>query len=253
MKIKKIIGLISLCLCFCMAGNGLASGSPQDRFKQANQLYEEGKISESLHLYQEIEKNVSHWKLFYNIGNCYYKLNQPIRAKIYYLKARRLEPFQESIQNNIEIVNKQLNDKIPIPKPDFITDVLLRIESVISLDIVSFFLLIFVFVFNGFALTWIKKGKSRIIVYGVAFSLVLTLLAGAYHIYRAGKFNQRNIGVITQAESQLRSGPGETNTILFKVNPGLEVKIIEKSGNWIQVSASSDIAGWIETENVEQI
>ena len=36
--------------------------------------------------------------------------------------------------------------------------------------------------------------------------------------------------------------------MLFKVNPGLEVKIIDRSRDWVQVTASAQIAGWIETK-----
>ena len=38
----------------------------------------------------------------------------------------------------------------------------------------------------------------------------------------------------------------EDNTVLFKVNPGLEVRIIDRAGEWVQATASEHIAGWIE-------
>lgn len=253
---KPIIAWILL--CFVLLGNGTVIGAAdisQDGFDKANQLYEEGKYAEALNQYLEIEKAGSHWKVFYNIGNCYYKLNQPVRAKIYYLKARRLEPFEPSIQKNIEIVNKLLKDKVPSPKPDFISRLLMRIESILSLNILSISLLLLVVIFNGFVFMLIKKGKNRFILYGVSFSLILVLLFTGYHIHRVNKYNRRNIAVIIKKDAQLRSGPGENNTVLFKVNPGLEVKIIDQGGNkkWLQVSASSEIAGWIEAESLEQI
>jgi len=253
MKPLKIT-LTFLCIvCAVLTAPLPASGNPQAQFDRANRLYEEGKMSEALPLFTRLEKNVSNWKLFYNIGNCYFKLDQPVKAKIYFLKAQRLNPFEESIQKNIDIANKRLNDKIPYPKPDFISRLLLRIESVFPMNVVSIILLLFIVVFNAFVFLWIKKGKKRWIIYGVSFSLVLLLMAGIYTIYRADKYSQRSIAVITGENSQLRSGPGENNTVLFKVNPGLQVKIIDQSRDWIQVSASSDIAGWIETENVERI
>jgi tetratricopeptide (TPR) repeat protein len=234
------------------AGSGELS-LPRERFAGANRLYEDGKYAGALRIYREIEADGSHWKLFYNIGNCYFKLNRLVPAKIYYLKAQRYHPFENSIRNNIDIVNKHLNDKNPYPKPDFVSRVLLRIESIISLNVLSIILLVFIFIFNGFVFMWIKKGKTRPIIYGVFFSLFLLLLAGTYHIYRVGKYNRGNIAVITKGNSQLRSGPGENNTVLFKVNPGLQVKIIDRSRSWLQVTASSDIAGWIEAENLERI
>ena len=250
--------IVWILLCLVLPGNGTVIGAAdvsRDRFDKAHQLYEEGKYAEALNQFLEIEKAGSHWKVFYNMGNCYYKLNQPVRAKIYYLKARRLEPFEPSIQKNIEIVNKRLKDKVPASKPDFISRLLMRIESILSLNVLSITLLFLVVIFNGFVFMLIKKGKNRFILYGVSFSLILAVLFAGYHIHRVNKYNRRNIAVIIKEDAQLRSGPGENNTVLFKVNPGLEVKIIDRGGNkkWLQVSASSEIAGWIEAQSLEQI
>jgi uncharacterized protein YgiM (DUF1202 family) len=126
-------------------------------------------------------------------------------------------------------------------------------ESIISLNVVSVFLLVSVIILNLFIFLLLKRGKSRFILYGVSFSLVITLLIFSYHIYRAGKQNLRNTAVIVKEDTDLRSGPGENNTILFKVNPGLKVKIIEQSRNWLQVSASSQVAGWLEQDCLERI
>jgi len=255
-KVKIYVSLLMMGLLLVLWGSPLveAAGSlQQERFLEANRLYEDGKYAEALDIYLEQEKNGGHWKLFYNTGNCYFKLNQPVRAKIYYLKAQRLNPFEDSIEKNIGIVNKVLNDKIETDRPDFISRVLLRVESIVSLNLVSILLLLLFIAFNAFVFMSLKKGKSRFRVYGVSFTLVLALMVGSYHLYRSNKHNRRDIAVITKTNSQLRSGPGQNNTVLFKVNPGLKVRIIDQSRDWLQVSASSDIAGWIQESHLEKI
>lgn len=225
----------------------------QESFQKGNSLYEEGRYSEALDAYLAAQQNVAHWKLFYNIGNCYYKINDYVKAKIYYLRARRLKPFDPSITKNIDIVDKRFSDKIEAEKPDFLSRVALRIETFISINVVSITLLLAVIILNFFIFILLKKGKNRAIVYGVSFSLVIMLVIAGYHIYRIGKQNLRNTAVIVKAGTELRSGPGENNTILFKVNPGLTVRIIEKSRNWLQVSASSQVAGWLQEDRLERI
>lgn len=253
MKKRLLLFPILLVFFITLTSIRLSPDSFQESFNQANQLYEEGNYSEALSIYQNIEKEGVHWRLFYNIGNCYYKVNEFVRAKIYYLRAERLNPFESSIQKNIKIVNKLFSDKIPAEKPDFLTRVALRIESIISLNVVSALLLVSVIILNIFIFVLLKGGKSRFILYGVSFSLVITLLIFSYNIYRTGKENLRNTAVIVKEDTNLRSGPGENNTILFKVNPGLKVKIIEQSRNWLQVSASSQVAGWLERDRLERI
>lgn len=230
-----------------------AEDSLRQGFAEANQLYEAGKYEEALGKYRQLEESVSHWKLFYNMGNCFYKLNRFVQAKIYYLRAERLKPFDESIQKNIEIVNKQFSDEILQEKPDFIAKVVKKIETAISLNFVSVVLVIAIVILNLFIFLLIKKRKSRLLIYGVSFSLIIAILLFSYHVYRVKKQNLRDTAVIIQPDSTLRSGPGDTNTILFKVNPGIKVKIIDKSRDWVQVTASKEIAGWIEENNIERI
>ncbi len=225
----------------------------QEGFDRANRLYEEGKYTEALEIFQEVEVKGAHWKLFYNMGNCYYKLNHFVKAKIYYLRAEKLRPFEPSIQRNIEIVNKRFKDQITEEEPDFIEKVVRRIETLISLDFVSVVLVISIFALNLFIFLLIRKGKNRGLIYGISFSLIIALLVFGYHIYRAEKQNLKNTAVIVKENSELRSGPGETNTILFKVNPGIKVKIIDKSRDWFQVSASQQVAGWIKESSIERI
>ena len=240
-----IFSLSSIFLC----GAALSG----EDFDEANRLYEEGQFTEALNLYQKIEKNGAHWKLFYNMGNCYYKLNDFVQAKIYYLRAQRLKPFDDSIQKNIAIVNKTFSNEILEEEPDFIAKVIMRIETLISLNLVSVALIIAIFVLNLFIFLLIKKGKKKLFVYGVSFSLLISILLFSYQVYRVKKQNLRDTAVIIKQESTLRSGPGDTNTILFKVNPGIKVKIIDKSRNWLQVSAAKEIAGWIEESYIERI
>ncbi|MCU0285185.1 MAG: SH3 domain-containing protein [Acidobacteria bacterium] len=252
-KIFLVI-IIFLVLVINIGGRLLdAANDYRERFEQAGRLYEEGKYTAALAIYQDIEKSVSHWKLFYNTGNCYYKSGSFIKAKIYYLKAERLNPFEPSIEKNIAVVDQQFSDKIAAESPDFLSRLALRFESLVSLNAVSVILLFAIIVLNVFIFMLIKKGKSRFLLYGVAFSLVIVLIIAGYHIYRTGKQELRDTAVITKENSELRSGPGENNTILFKVYPGLKVKIIEKSRHWVQVSASSQVAGWLEEDRLERI
>jgi len=245
-KIPIFLFLWLLCFWFLVADF-------QKNFNKANQLYEDGEYSKALNLYLQVKKSKSHWKLFYNIGDCYFKLRQYVKAKVYYLRAKKLKPFLLSIEKNIIIVNKNFKDKIKLKKPDFVGRTIARIESIIPLNFISIMLVVFVLFLNVFIFVLFIRGKKKWIIYGLSIFLLFSLFTSFYHIYRVKKQSRNDTAVIINNNSQLRSGPGENNTILFKVNPGLEVKIIDKSRNWFQVSASSEIAGWIKAADLEII
>ena len=225
----------------------------QQRFDSANDLYEKGLYTEALELYRTIEKSLFNWKLFYNMGNCQFKLNRFIEAKIFYLKARQLNPLQPSIGKNIQIVNKNFKDKIPEKKIDFLGRVVLKVESLISLNFISYLLIVFILMFNFSLFILVKRKRNKWSLYGLFFFLLLSIFTSMVHIYRVQKRNSQNTAVIIRDNTQLRSGPGQDNTVLFKVNPGLEVRIIDRSNGWLQVSVSSDIAGWIKEDRLTVI
>lgn len=234
--------------------NAEATETLRERFANGNQLYEKGDFSGALDVYENLAFATVNWKLYYNIGNCYFKMNQPVQAKIFYLRARRLRPFEASISRNLEIINKMLKDQVPQEKSDFIANVVKRIETLLPLNLLSALLLLALLFLNGFIFALLqKKGNRKWMIYGFSFLLVLTIGLSLYHIHRLGQQKIRNTAVIVTPDSELRSGPGENNTILFRVNPGLAVKILEKSQDWYQVSATSEIAGWIQQEALEII
>ena len=249
MKAKKTI---LLCTWLALLAAGATAGVQED-FTAANRLYEQGKFAAALPLYLNISKQVVDWKVLYNIGNCHYKLEQFLAAKIYYLKARKFQPLDGSITRNIAMTNRHFRDEVALPEPDFITRSIQVLESRLSLDSVSILLLASILLLNVCLFLLLTRGKNKKVLYAAVLFFSLTLALGAYQVSRVHDLGRSDSAVVRQAGSLLRSGPGEDNTVLFKVNPGLEVKIIDRFRDWVQVAASTQIAGWIEKNRLALI
>ena len=247
---KKII---LICILYTLFSVPVFPGSIESRYLNANSFYENGDFKSALHSYLEIEKDISNWKLYYNIGNSYFKLKDPVRAKIYYLKAQKFKPFNESIKKNLEIVERFLNNNIHLPDPDFVSKVLMKIESLLTMDVLTIILVLLLIIFAYFEFVLITKGKRKKLIYGILLAFIMLILFSSYHIVRANKFNRNKLAVVIVKESKLRSGPGTSNTVLFDVSPGVTVRIVDNNRDWVQVAASSEIAGWIEKNNIERI
>ncbi len=249
MKAKKAIPFCALLALLAVA----ASAGVQEDFAAANRLYEEGKFAAALHLYQGISRQVTDWKVLFNIGNCHYKLENFLAAKIYFLKARKLRPLDRSISKNIAMVNRRFPAAAATAKPDFINRTLLFLESKLSLNSLSVLLLLALLLLNISLFLLLTRGRNKKIFYAAAFSILLVMALGAYHISRVDALGQSNSAMILEENSLLRSGPGEDNTVLFKVDPGLEIQIINHYRDWVQVTASTQIAGWIEKKRLARI
>ena len=81
-------------------------------FEQASVSYEQKDYAQSLIHYIKIEDlGLYSSDLYYNIGNCYYKLKQNAEAVLYYEKALKLNPADEDALFNLKLVQLQLVDK----------------------------------------------------------------------------------------------------------------------------------------------
>ncbi len=249
MKIKKTIWPASLLLLLAMAGGA----SPQEDFAMANNHFQAGRYETALEIYQGIDRQLTHWQVLYNIGNCYYKLNRPLEAKIHYLRARKYQPLDRSIAKNIAIVDREFADIVAPETPDFISRAILVLQAVLSLNLLSLLLLLGILLLNVFLFLLLRKGRNKKFIYGLAFSVLLSLALGGYHLQRTTALKKTTAAVVSAADAVLRSGPGTVNTELFKVHAGLEVKILDRRREWVQVAASLQVAGWIEIEDLTLI
>jgi tetratricopeptide (TPR) repeat protein len=246
MKAKKAI---LFCATVALLAGGARAGAWED-FAAANRAYEQGRYAEALPLYLRVARQARDWQVPYNIGNCYYKLERYLSAKVYYLKARALRPLEPAIARNIAMTNRHFRDDASLPAPDFVTRSVQALESLVSMDALSVLLLLAVLLLNVFLFLLLTRGRSRKLLYALAFSLLIAAGLGACHVNRSSALGRSHSAVVWEEDAQLRSGPGEDNTVLFKINPGLEVRIIDRRGDWVQVTASERIAGWIEKKKL---
>ena len=101
----------------CLVGFSQTSGS----FKQANDLYNSGYYKKAIDRYGSIlASNLHSAELYYNLANCYYKLNEIGPSIFYYEKALQLSPndsdilirFVGELNENLKLVEKIFKVKI---------------------------------------------------------------------------------------------------------------------------------------------
>lgn len=230
-----------------------AAGGIQEDFAAANRLYAAGDYRGALAGYRKLLPRSDDWQVPYNAGNCYYKLGRYLSAKFYYLKARQLRPLEPAVAGNIEMTNRWFQDNERLPEPDFVEKTRQRLEALVSMDALSLLLLAAAALANLFLFLLLTRGKSKWRAYALAFSLLLALLVGAVLVDRASAQGRRRTALVWAEGAELRSGPGAGNTVLFQIHPGLEVRVVDRSGGWLQVAASERVAGWIEKSKLALI
>ncbi|MCD4796381.1 MAG: tetratricopeptide repeat protein, partial [Candidatus Cloacimonetes bacterium] len=106
---KNII-LISICL---MLNSGIfANTQIDDVFEDAVTSFELKDYSKALDRFKSIEnEGIISADLFYNIGNCYFRLNEVGRSILYFKKALKVKSNHEAAQRNLKYALTFTQDK----------------------------------------------------------------------------------------------------------------------------------------------
>lgn len=254
MKAKRIYILIEALILLTLPFTARADvESAAALFQKGNQSYEEGQFSQAVEQYEKISHlGVRNFKVFYNLGNAYFRRNELGKAIINYRRALLLEPRDEDVQANLSFVKLFTLDKIEEQKINPFSNLLHWFLNLLSADE---FALLASFSYSLSMLFGImvvlRKSRRYFRILFVVF-LVLLAIFGSSLLTRM-HFDSLEYGVVVVPEAQVRSGPGDDYVLQFTGHEGLEFRVDEKTKEWYRISLPNGIKGWIPSEAVEMI
>ncbi|RSC95228.1 CDC27 family protein [Tenacibaculum singaporense] len=228
-----------------------------DLFLSANSLYKEGKYEEAIKLYEQIEdENLASSEVYYNLANCYYKLNK-IAPTIYnYEKALQLDPLNEDAKNNLVIAKRLTLDRIEaLPKSvfqkfneNYLQKFTYNTWAVIT--IVFSFMASILFLLFYFAYTPSKK-RIYFTTSIISFLFLITSLVITYTQYNQTKNNVE--AIIYTEEVSVTNEPTENSNEIFTLHEGTKVKVLDSVDNWKKIKLVDGKVGWIKTKTLKEL
>ena len=237
---------------------GTALGQDQQQlFRRANRFYEEGAFDQALGGYREIlSQGYESGPLYFNVGNCYYKLGRIGEAVLFYERARRLIPGDEDLQANLALANLRVVDKIP-ELPEFwpiavASDLINLLSRPVLLGVT--FCLYFVLMTSFIARTLARRGTVQSLAGRSAIlSGTLLLLFGLLLVAQIRQAQEHNHAVIMIPTAHVMSAPGAEGVEVFTLHEGTRVRIDQASGQWVEIVLSDGNVGWLRAETLEVI
>ena len=173
----------------------------QDNWQQAEELYRQGKFSAALSTYETILKNYPNDPfVYYNIGNCYFKMGSKGLAVANYYLAFRLAPRDRDIRHNLALALETSGEKlIPSGVPTVLHQAFFYL-SYAELKGLTYVLFWFLCALVILCL-WRRKWSVLLV-----WSGVLCLLSAGW-LYARGQLLQENLAVIASPVAEIRSGP----------------------------------------------
>ena len=231
----------------------VAADSNEALFLEGNQYYQNGQYEEALGAYQKIlDAGSESGALYYNMGNCCYKLSRIGQAVLYYERARKRIPSDEDVKANLAMANLAVVDKIE-PLPEFFLFKIVRVTVraipgpvLTVLAVTCYLLAVGLFILRMLAR---KSGLRRLslrgaAVFGILFAAFGILLVG--QIRGAGTLRE---AVILAAKVDVMSGPSaQGGTEVFSLHGGTKVTLDRESGDWIEIILPDRKVGWVKKE-----
>lgn len=233
------------------------TGHYDSLYALGNQSYQEQNFEDALKSYNAIaESGMRSSDLYYNIGNCYYKLNQITEAILYYERALKMQPNGEDIKYNLALANKQIVDKIETLPTPFYKEWWYTLVNSFAMDTWAYMSIVFSVIGMLSLLLFLMAGSTGVKQLSFYLFLVLLLATGMTFLFARAQYH-KNIAeqnaIIFETRTNIYSEPNTASTVLFVVHNGLKVKVLKTSGQWLKIMLPDGSIGWIPEETLMMV
>lgn len=234
-----------------------AAIEPDSLFQDANKLYGEGKYEESLLLYEKIDSlGFASPEVYFNIGNAYFRSNKIGKARVYYERAKLLQPNDNEINANLEFLNTMLVDRFEEVPEFFLRSWLRKLVLAVHPDnwMILSLILFGGFIIGGILFVFFKKTSIR--RSGFYFALISLFIAGIGFLLSYSGFqniSDPGTGIIIEASQMVKSAPRDSGKDLFVLHEGTKLTFENSVENWIEIRISDGRKGWIPVQSMEEI
>jgi tetratricopeptide (TPR) repeat protein len=255
--VKFLWSILFACVAFCVQ-TGHADGLDVARqcFQDGNAAYEKGDFDAAESLYRRaIDQGVANHHLYSNYANALFRKNKLGLSILYWEKAAKMKADDPDIEHNLKFARARIADKMPEPKPNFLTRALWSVHASYSLNqglwlalglfSVTFLVLFGMIVFSG----WLKGFSIAALVLVMLGQLVLWPSLG----YKINQQESVGGAIVLKPVLEVYSGPGEAYQLLTRVHEGTKFSLEQVSGEWASVQLANGTGGWVRYAELGKI
>ena len=225
--------------------------------KKAETLYENGQYQEALDAYFKVTQKGQSANLYYNIGNCYFRMDSIPQALLWYERAYLLDPSDADIRYNLNYARSKTIDKI-VPEEDlFFVRWYRGLLNQLSVQgwTIAGILLFALSLISLCAYIFLNEVRLRKIgFYSAIVLFVRVILSNVFAWQQRSLQFDHNRGIIFSSSVSCKSSPNEAGKELYLLHEGTSVSIIDRSvRNWLEIRLSDGKQGWIPASSIEII
>ena len=226
-------------------------------WERGNQSYIDGDYAAAVTAYQAIEnRGYSSARLYYNMGNAYYKQGQIGRAILYYNRALVISPSMDDARHNLEIAEAQTKDNIAVVPEFFLNRYMRTLRSSISCSAWSAMSVAFFGVMLLFLLIFLLGSRIKVRkvgFYGAVVSLLLFIVVTIFGVSARNSIIDRPAAIVMSSAISVKSSPDRAATDLFVLHEGTKVEVSSEVDGWSEITIADGKKGWTESAHLERI
>lgn len=256
-SLRKVVTVVTLLLSLGASMN-IQAKDLDSLWTAGVQAYTDGKFADASTAWTSIEESgQKSAKLYYNLGNAWFKQGNYPKAILNYERALRLDPSYSDARYNLEFTGNFVQDKIE-PVPEFILkSVARKVCYVMSSNVwaVIFLVLLAAALMMGLLfLLGSSVGKRRAGFYCGIVLLLLSAGALSFSAWQKSDSMKTDTAIVMSPVSSVKSSPSSgSSKDLFVIHEGTKVTILDEVGSWKNIALADGRQGWIPASDIEII
>ena len=231
--------------------------SPAESWEAANEAYNKGEYSQAATLYESILDSEMHSaKLYYNLGNAYFKQEKLGMAILNYNRALRLAPGDEDIIHNLEYATAATKDQIEEIPEFFLKKWWAAMRNIMGCNGWTIASLAVLALTLAAALVYLLSqvlSLRKVGFYCMCIGMVVFIASTIFACQTRQALVGGGEGVILSSAAPVKSSPDRAATDLFVLHEGTKLTLGEQIDGWAEIRIADGRKGWIETSRIEII
>jgi len=231
--------------------------NPDSLMIQANRAYDHQQYDSAINMYQRVLKmGLVSPKLYFNLGDAYFRQKDMPSAILYFEKAKKLAPNNEDIQYNLDLANTMIPDKIEkVPEMflkrwwNYFYD-MFDANTWAILSLVTF--AVFVLLVGIFILSQ-GRGTRKVSFFTGILMLLVAIAAFGLASQKAYYLQHHNEAIIFTPTITAKSSPTPNSVDLFVIHQGAKVRLLDEVDGWKKIRLQNGSIGWLPKQSMKEI
>ncbi len=257
---KKVAAPVLLALITLLFAATTATAAPAKvaiTKVDADKEYAKGNYLQASKDYSDLLKVGESVELYYNLGNCYYRLGNITKSIIAYEKAHRLSPSDRDVTFNLEFVREKTIDKIERQEKNFFSAGYTMLQNLMDMDAWARLSIVAFFACLGMAMLFLlgrDEWMRKLGFYVALLSVFVFVFSTLFAWQQKHNFDARDRAVVVAPSASVKLTPSDSSADAVVVHEGTAVQIVDRTmSDWYSVKLDDGKEGWLKRNTLEVI